>query len=1009
MLRIGCVTGRKWVREACGLALPRTRRPSVPPGRLKPPFSVSEASDEASVRSFSSSVKRTRKKSPGQVRLKNEPLCRVAAVVDYGNPMQNLVLGTGVLATQCDGAAVGRQGGCLVLGTAVSDRQAPAGAGDDFLPLVVEYREKAHAFGRINRSVNRREGAQSDQEILASRVIDRVIRPLFPEGFIYDTQVVTTVESSDRQNDLTVLSVNTASAALAVSNIPWNGPVGCVRVGMTPSGKLLINPTEDEMQESDLNLLYAGNEQRTLMIEAGGSQVPELEMIRALKFAHFHCGAIIKAQQQLAVQVGSPKRVVPPILPSSAMWDLAHAVGYQKAVDLFSDTKLTKSDRSRAEAVLHGEIRTAVKEAFPDCHDLAPAICSDKILRHGLRDAAVNNHSRCDGRKFMELRRISSAADVMPSVHGSSIFTRGDTQVLCAVTLGSEDDAIKARYTDDDEVPGKKAFLHYDFPPYSVNETGKVFGSNRRMVGHGALAERAILPVLPSSDDFPYTIRITSEVTASNGSSSMASACAASLALMDAGVPVKAPVAGVSVGLLSQPEDESETLTETGNSDDEELCTTSSQTREECNLEKEESVHAEDQDGRQKVPGGKRGKAQLLVDILGTEDHFGDMDFKVAGTLDGITAIQLDIKLAGGVPPDILVDAIHVAARARRQILGFMGKTITEPRARLKDSAPGMEVVKYSFDQHKDIFTLENRRLVEDEYNVRLSFPERGKVTVFGRDPKKVLEAHRHVQELVADIQEGEVYMATVVEVKDFGAVLEVLRGKEGLLHMSEISHHKGSRSTAEMLAVGQQVKVQCATVDRTRGLIKLSRKALLDPGEPDDLHPDLSAAGVLPKVPVPPGTYFTHMDMRKARMRREAAVSEDKENSGLKKDVKKNGDVTRKRSPRKPIKDDDKRSSLLVLDGESLPRKTSLSASSENQGKTRQKRAVRSRSSRKKDVNVINAPEDSGSPVKAEGNGTLENMSKSMPSIPESLSSEVEGVPRKTISSTDLKSEDLA
>ncbi len=797
---------------------------------------------------------------PPSISLENEPLCRVAAVVDYGNPAQNLVLGTGVLAKQCDGSAVGRQGGCLVLATAVSNRNAPAGAGDDFLPLVVEYREKAHAFGRINRSVNRREGAQSDQEILASRVVDRVIRPLFPEGYIYDTQVVATVESTDRQNDLTVLSVNTASAALSVSDIPWDGPVGCVRVGMTHKGKLLINPTEEQMLDSKLNLLYAGNEKRTLMIEAGGDEVPEADMVRALQFAHFHCGSIIQAQRQLAAQVGVPKRTVPPILPSPAMWQRAEEVGYQQAIDLFSNTKFSKSERSQAEAALHHEIRSALKEDFPDCHELAPAMCSDKILRRGLRDAALRLKRRCDGRTFKELRRIALAADVLPSVHGSSVFTRGDTQVLCAVTLGSEDDAIKARYTDDDEVPGKKAFLHYDFPPYCVNETGKVFGSNRRMVGHGALAERAILPVMPSSDVFPYTIRVTSETTSSNGSSSMASACGASLALMDAGVPVKAAVAGVSIGLLSPDEHGGTAYVEPS-------------------VEDTMGAEGDEEDGRGGGGGGKESSTAavgghasgpLIVDILGTEDHYGDMDFKVAGTNAGITAIQLDIKLAGGVPLETLCAAIHVAARSRRTILRLMDKSMKSPRPILKVSAPGMEVVKYSFEQHKDIFTLENRRLVEDEYNVRLSFPERGKVTVFGRDPQKVAEAHRHVQELVADIQEGEVYTATVVEIKDFGAVMEVLRGKEGLMHMSEISHHKGNRAPADLLAVGQQVKVKCMAVDRIRGLIKLSRKALLDPEVADDIKPDFNAAGLLLKVPIPPGTSYTHVDMRKNRARRD-------------------------------------------------------------------------------------------------------------------------------------------
>ena len=930
-------------------------RPSPAPpsiAALASAWPTPHALSAATLRFFSSNHKySSSKNNASQVQLENEPLCRVAAVVDYGNPLQNLVLGTGVLARQCDGSAVGRQGGCLVLATAVSDRGS-AGDGDDFLPLVVEYREKAHAFGRINRSVNRREGAQSDQEILASRVVDRVIRPLFPEGYIYDTQVVATVESTDRQNDLTVLAVNTASAALAVSDIPWDGPVGCVRVGMTAKGKLLINPTEDQMQESGLNLLYAGNEKRTLMIEAGGDQIPEIEMVRALKFAHFHCGAIIQAQKQLAAQIGAPKRVVPPTLPSPAMWARAEEVGYQKAVALFSDMKFSKSDRSRAEGALHGEIRAALKKEFPDCHELAPAMCSDKILRRGLRDAALGSRLRCDGRKFTELRRISSAADVLPSVHGSSVFTRGDTQVLCAVTLGSEDDAIKARYTDEDEVPGKKAFLHYDFPPYSVNETGKVFGSNRRMVGHGALAERAILPVLPPSDVFPYTIRVTSEVTGSNGSSSMASACAASLALMDAGVPVKAAVAGVSIGLLSPPEDGAEegaaaaaaaaaaaTAGEMmGVGGGERGSVAAADAAAVAGGEGQEEEGKNNNGGNRVV--GKPSKARLIVDILGTEDHYGDMDFKVAGTLAGITAMQLDIKLAGGVPLELLCEGIHLAARSRRQILAFMGKTITGPRATLKASAPGMEVVKYSFEQHKDIFTLENRRLVEDEYNVRLSFPERGKVTVFGRDPKKVAEAHRHVQELVADIQEGEIYTATVVEVKDFGAVLEVLRGKEGLMHMSEISHHKAGKAPVDMLAVGQQVKVKCTTVDRTRGLIKLSRKALLDPKEPDDLKPDFNAAGLLLKVPVPPGTSFTHVDMRKARLRREAAEAEDKDKNGGGRGGGREGGRGAGRKPRRTTTgEDEKRGSLLVLDGESM---TGRSSTAERRGRVRRERPPR-------------------------------------------------------------------
>jgi len=733
--------------------------------------------------------------------------------VDIGGTKLKFI--TGEFARLADGAAMVILNDSSILATAVTD-SGNIDLGNDFLPLTVDYRERSSAGGFIPKTRNRRDSSSSDREILNSRAIDRVLRPLFPPGFVQETQILATLQACDRKYDMAALAINAASCALTVGAVPWNGPIGAVRVAMV-DGSLVANPTLEQLAESPLDLLYAGNKERSLMIEAGAKFLPESLITDALKFAHYHIKPIIDAQQTLVKLAHPetsevPKKNFIPVEASKAAMEVATQVGYERAVAMFRNGSLTKQTRAVEEAAILRDICDAIEKHLPEEVQIGQ-LAGDKILQKAVRDVILNFGTRCDGRGLEDVRPITCEVDVLPSVHGSSLFQRGETQTLCTVTLGPPSDALEVM-NERGIASTHRFFLHYDFPPYSVNEVGKVGGLNRRMVGHGNLAQKGLAPCLPLEEDFPYAVRVTSEVTMSNGSSSMASACGGSLALMDAGVPVASPVAGVSVGLVTDVTD-----------------------------------------------SGEIQRYKLITDIVGLEDHHGDMDFKVTGNEKGVSAIQLDLKLEGGVPLPILCEAIDKAKIGREHILDIMAKAIPKPRTSLKKTAPKIEVVHYAPERKGDIIGPggELLRELQETYDCTLEFTdgkEVSSVAIFSSDSVKAKEAKHLIQELVADITVGEIYQVVVREIRDFGLIVDVLRNQKGLIHISEIIHGH-VKKLDDHVRVGQKLEVECLEVDKVRGLIKLSRKTLIDPDDEDHLTPDpIDECDIIPPIPPPPNAF---------------------------------------------------------------------------------------------------------------------------------------------------------
>ncbi|CAM9591763.1 unnamed protein product [Pylaiella littoralis] len=707
---------------------------------------------------------------------------------------------TGKIAQLADGFVVARQGGTVVMVSAVSDRKNMDESG--FLPLSVEYREKAHALGKIPRTPNRREGRETDEEVLVARAVDRVLRPLFPPGYCSDTQVVANVQALETGGDPVVVAINAASAALCVSNIPWDGPAGCVRIGRVGS-KLVVNPSPDSFSPTGfgdgggLDLLYAANEHRALMIEMGGGPVPDNLMNLALKLAHEHVAPLIKAQSALQRNVGKEK-ILPRVdaNPSPKMLAEAMRVGLPGAKDLFAAPESgdnaakngsgtpSKAERGRAEGAVLECIRSALKTKFPDSPPAARVSAAEAVLKRAMREAIVQHGRRPDGRKKSDMRDLTGEVDVLPTVHGSGMFTRGQTQTLATVTLGPALESAPQRFLgkahESPETLDARLYLHYDFPPYCVNETGRVGLVNRRMVGHGNLAERAVLSVMPETEAFPYTTRVFAEVTMSNGSSSMATACATSLALMDAGVPVSEAIGGISVGLM----------TTDAPADGEDI-----------------------------------GEHTLLMDIQGTEDHYGDMDFKVAGTACGITAMQLDVKLRGGVPLSVLSKALKVARIGRKKVLEAMKEAIDAPNGAPKECAPRCEIIRYEADRKKDLVGFQGQTLkgIEENFGVALDLSTEGRAVVFADNPESVAGAVKLVRELVHEIEEGDVFEGTVKTVHEYGCLVELLRNQQGLLHVSNMTSTLPVPPARDIVQVGDTVDVRVVKVDRLRGLIRLS------------------------------------------------------------------------------------------------------------------------------------------------------------------------------------------
>ncbi|MGH9238932.1 MAG: polyribonucleotide nucleotidyltransferase [Vicinamibacterales bacterium] len=677
---------------------------------------------------------------------------------------------TGKLAKQADGAVVVRSGDTMVLVSAC--HAATPREGIDFLPLTVDYKEYAYAAGRIPGGFFKREGKPPEKEILTSRLIDRPIRPLFPEGWHYETQIIALVLSADTDSDPDVLAITGASAALALSEVPLQKTIAGVRVGLL-NGNYVINPTHEERKQSSLDLVVAGSRDGIVMVEAGAKEVSEPQVVGALEAALAAIKDIVSAIDELKASTGKTKLEV-------SGRDIDHAFHAEAESKMFGP--LAEAMRIKNKLESYGTVDAVLSDYLSSLADddvAAQRTTEAKHIFHGLkekvlRDEVLNRGVRLDGRKFDEIRPIWTEAGVLPRVHGSVVFTRGETQALVTCTLGTADDEQKVEHVTGEYY--KRFMLHYNFPPFSVGEVGRFTGPGRREIGHGALAERALAPVVPGEDKFAYTVRIVSDILESNGSSSMASVCGGSMAMMDAGVPLKAPVAGIAMGLIM---DE------------------------------------------------KSGKWAVLSDIAGAEDHYGDMDFKVAGTADGITALQMDIKVSG-ITSEVMAKALEQAKAGRLHILNEMAKTLGETRKQMSDFAPRIITIKIPVDKIRDVIGPGGKmiRSIIERTGVKIDVEDNGTVNVASADGESAMKAIGIIQELTATPELNKTYMGKVQRITDFGAFVEIMPGTDGLLHVSEIANHR-VKDVRDELKEGQQVLVKVINIDPT-GKIRLSRKALL-------------------------------------------------------------------------------------------------------------------------------------------------------------------------------------
>lgn len=685
--------------------------------------------------------------------------------VALDNDGRVLSIETGLVGKQAHGAVWMRHGDTIVLVAVVSDNRP---SNFDFFPLQVDYREKFYAGGRIPGNFFKREGAPSTAEKLHARLIDHQIRPLFPKAYNFETQVYVTVLSYDGVNDPAVLAMTGASAALSISNIPFDGPIGAVRVGRV-DGQFKVNPTLGELDDSDVNIVVSGNRESIISVEGEFHEVADADVLEALKVAHVGIIEVIGLQDELVAKVGKEKRVVE---APEVNEELVAAV-QEKAADRVKGANRTpdKLEREQLLRELCDEIKEALAEEFPESEsEISNAF--DGIVKKDMRAMILDEKSRIDGRSVDEVRQISINMGVLPRTHGSAIFTRGQTQALCVATLGSKMDT---RMVDDLSGKSFQSFmLDYNFPNWSVGETGRISAPGRREIGHGSLAEKAIESVIPSEENFPYTIRLVSEITESNSSSSMATVCGGSLALMDAGVPIKTHVAGAGVGLVMEGD-----------------------------------------------------KWVVLTDILGEEDHLGDMDLKITGTKDGLTAIQMDIKI-GGVSFDILQVAFERARGALNHILGLMNEAISTHRETLSEFAP--RILSIKIDQSKIGAVIgpggKTIRSIE-ETGATVTVEDDGMVTVTSVDAAAGEKAMGMIRALVEDPEVGATYDGTVRRITDFGAFIEILPGKDGLCHISELEHHR-VRKVDDVLKEGEKVRVKVIGID-DQGKIRLSRKALIE------------------------------------------------------------------------------------------------------------------------------------------------------------------------------------
>ncbi len=695
---------------------------------------------------------------------------------------KTLSIETGRLAKQADGAVVVRLGDTMVLVTAC--HAANAREGIDFLPLTVDYREYTYASGRIPGGFFKREGKPSEKEVLTSRLIDRPHRPLFPAGWRYETQIIALVLSADSENDSDVLAITGASAAVAMSEIPFQKTIAGVRVGLI-DGEYLINPTYEQRKRSRLDLIVAGSHDAIVMVEAGAKEVTEEEMVRALDAAHAAIREIVAGINELAKTAGKKKLETPAKefgadfyreVEERIYMPLAEAMRIRDKLENYGRVDQLLEDLIAS--IPEGEIerRTDAKAIFKE---LKEKVMRDEILERG---------KRLDGRVFDEIRPITIEVGVLPRAHGSAVFTRGETQALVTATLGTAEDQQKIEMVDGEMY--KRFMLHYNFPPFSVGEVAFLRGPGRREVGHGALAERALLPMIPAEDQFPYTVRVVSDILESNGSSSMASVCGGSLAMMDAGVPLKTPVAGVAMGL---------------------------------------------------VMDEKSGKYAVLTDIAGAEDHYGDMDFKVTGTAEGITALQMDIKVAG-ITTAIMREALEQARKGRLFILDKMNSTLSTGRSDVSTYAPRIVTIRIPVDKIRDVIGPGGKmiRSIIERTGVKIDVEDDGRVNVASADEASSAKAIAIIQELTATPELNKTYMGKVQRITDFGAFVEIMPGVDGLLHVSEIAHYR-VKDVRDELKEGDQLLVKVINIDPS-GKVRLSRKALLE--RPEGMPPEPEGGG---------------------------------------------------------------------------------------------------------------------------------------------------------------------
>ncbi|MDA0577135.1 MAG: polyribonucleotide nucleotidyltransferase [Verrucomicrobia bacterium] len=679
---------------------------------------------------------------------------------------KDIILEAGLLAQQASGAVTVRLGDTILI-SAITCTDKPR-EGIDYFPLQVEYREKYYAAGRFPGGFFKREARPSEKEILTSRVTDRPIRPLFPAGYRNDVQINNMLLSADGENDSDMLSIVASSAALTVSEIPFLGPIAGVRVGRV-DGKLILNPTHSERAKSDLDLVYSSTRELPIMIEGGGKEVSEADLLAAMRFGHAVCVKLIDAQLELRRLLGLPeKKIEMPVLDHSLL-DQGRALAAAELAEIL--TIPGKLERQNRVTAARDALKAKLLAQQPDMTGEAFRAMFDELEIEVVRTNVLKHGRRIDGRGPTELRALNGQISLLPRTHGSALFSRGETQALCTVTLGTKSDSQSLDAITGGETE-KKFMLHYNFPPYSVGEVGRLGATGRREIGHGNLAERSLVEVVPA--DYPYTVRLVSDIMGSNGSTSMASVCAGTLAMLDAGVPLRKPVAGISVGLFSSPE-----------------------------------------------------KSVLVTDIIGAEDHCGDMDFKVSGTRDGITGFQVDLKIPG-LPWALVEGAFAQARKSRLEILDFMQTVIPAPRAELSQFAPRIHVLRIDPETIGMLIGPggKNIRRITDLTGAQIDIEDDGTVSIFAADKATMEQAVREVELVTAEAKEGEVYNGTVTGVKEFGAFVEILPGKDGLVHISELADFRVNR-VEDVCKIGDQMWVKCIGVD-DRGRVKLSRRAAM-------------------------------------------------------------------------------------------------------------------------------------------------------------------------------------